>query len=217
MILLVSYLVSTVVADLPGHPHHHYRRSSASRNARRKGGKSRRNFGARYNGRNPRQFDQADVTAIYGVSSPVTADGNFEPVQVQEKGSSSEADFPRPPGGAINFTKGIRNDKGLLCVVKEGIVKSIAKDPILNCVHRNVEKCHYTYVTYFRPNQEEVCEENFEKTCQITFKKQATTETVKKCYRPQQKVCNGQGPEECRTVYESSCTTRYIEKANGKQ
>ena len=28
-------------------------------------------------------------------------------------------------------------------------------------------------------------------------------------FRPQEKVCNGQGAEECRTVYESSCTTKY--------
>ena len=64
--------------------------------------------------------------------------------------------------------------------------------------------------------QFQICEENFEKTCQITFKKQATTETVKKCYTPLEKVCNGQGPEQCRTVYESSCTTKYIEKQPGK-
>jgi len=79
-----------------------------------------------------------------------------------------------------------------------------------------MEKCHYTYVTYFKPAQEEVCEENFEKTCQITFKQEATRETIRKCYRPIEKVCNGQGEEECRTVYESSCSTRYIEKTPGK-
>ena len=62
----------------------------------------------------------------------------------------------------------------------------------------------------------QVCEENFEKKCQITFKQQAQTETVKKCYKPIEKVCNGQGPEECRTVYESSCTTKYVEKQPGK-
>merc|ERR1712183_314950 len=54
------------------------------------------------------------------------------------------------------------------------------------------------------------------KTCQITFKQQAINETVQKCYKPLEKVCNGQGPEECRTVYESSCTTRYVEKQPGK-
>ena len=60
-----------------------------------------------------------------------------------------------------------------------------------------------------------MCEENFEKNCQITFKQQAVTENVKKCYRPLNKVCNGQGPEECKTIYESSCTTRYVEKQPG--
>lgn len=101
-------------------------------------------------------------------------------------------------------------------MTKESNVETLARDPILECTHKNVEKCHYTYKTQFKPAQEEVCEENFEKLCQITFKQQATRQTVKKCYRPQQKVCNGQGPEECRTVYESSCTTRYIEKQPGK-
>merc|ERR1712203_559808 len=41
-------------------------------------------------------------------------------------------------------------------------------------------------------------------------------ENVKKCYKPLNKVCNGQGPEECKTIYESSCTTRYVEKQPGK-
>ena len=78
-------------------------------------------------------------------------------------------------------------------MIKESQVQTLAKDPILECTHKNVEKCHYTYVTQFESAQEEVCEENFEKLCQITFKQQATMETVKKCYRPQRKVCNGQG------------------------
>lgn len=121
------------------------------------------------------------------------------------------------PQGAIDFS-GCQQDPetGLCCVEREESVTSIQKDPILECTHKNVEKCHYTYVTQFSPTQEEVCEENFEKTCQVTFKQQATEETVKKCYRPLEKVCNGQGPEECRTVYESSCTTRYVEKQPGK-
>jgi hypothetical protein len=107
-------------------------------------------------------------------------------------------------------------DSGLCCVEKIETIQSVEKDPILECTHKNVEKCHYTYVTQFTPAQEEVCEENFEKTCQITFKQMATEESVKKCYKPVEKVCNGQGPEECRTVYESSCTTKYIEKQPGK-
>jgi len=119
--------------------------------------------------------------------------------------------------GGVDFS-GCTNDPdtGLCCVEKEETVKTLQKDPILECTHKNVEKCHYTYVTQFSPAQEEICEENFEKTCQITFKQQAVNETLKKCYRPLEKVCNGQGPELCRTVYESSCTTKYIEKQPGK-
>ena len=76
--------------------------------------------------------------------------------------------------------------------------------------------CHYTYVTQFRPHRVEECSEFYEKTCSIVFKERATNETVRKCYKPVAKVCNGQGPEECRTMYESSCTTKYVEKQPGK-
>jgi len=118
--------------------------------------------------------------------------------------------------GGIDFSKAERTADGRLCVIKIESVETVSKDPILECKHKNINKCHYTYVTYFKPAQEEVCEENFEKKCQITFSQQAIKETVRKCYRPQEKVCNGQGEEECRTVYESSCTTKYIEKSPGK-
>jgi hypothetical protein len=122
-----------------------------------------------------------------------------------------------PVQGGVDFS-GCQNDPdtGLCCVEKLETIQSVEKDPILECTHKEVEKCHYTYVTQFTAAQEEVCEENFEKTCQITFKQMAVEETVKKCYKPIEKVCNGQGPEECRTVYESSCTTKYIEKQPGK-
>merc|ERR1711973_915278 len=95
--------------------------------------------------------------------------------------------------GGIDFS-GCQEDPetGLCCVEREETVTSLEKEPILECTHKNVEQCHYTYVTQFTPSQEEVCEENFEK------------------------VCNGQGPEECRTVYESSCSTKYVEKQPGK-
>ena len=107
-------------------------------------------------------------------------------------------------------------ETGFCCVEKLEQIKTLRKDPILECTHKNIEQCHYTYVTQFKPSQEEVCEENFEKSCSITFKQQAYNETVNKCYRPVEKVCNGQGEEVCQTVYESSCTTKYVEKQPGK-
>nr|XP_040570516.1 oleosin-B4-like isoform X2 [Lepeophtheirus salmonis]XP_040570548.1 oleosin-B4-like isoform X2 [Lepeophtheirus salmonis] len=133
------------------------------------------------------------------------------------KGRQFNTQPPIPTGGGIDFS-GCQNDieTGLCCIEKDETVSSIQKDPLLECTHKNVEKCHYTYITQFSPSQEEVCDENFEKSCQITFKQQAFNETIKKCYKPLEKVCNGQGPEECRTLYESSCTTKYVEKQPGK-
>jgi hypothetical protein len=134
----------------------------------------------------------------------------------QSFGRQSSRDNSQSVQGGVDFSQATRTEDGRLCVIKEESVETLSKDPILQCTHKQMEKCHYTYITYFKPAQEEVCEENFEKKCQITFKQEAMTETVRKCYRPQEKVCNGQGPEECRTVYESSCTTKYIEKTPGK-
>ena len=92
------------------------------------------------------------------------------------------------PGG-IDFSACVNDAAtGLCCVDKEEQVTTLKKDPILECTHKNTEQCHFTYVTKFKPSQEQVCEENFEKSCQITFKQQAFNETVKKCYKPTAKV-----------------------------
>ena len=105
--------------------------------------------------------------------------------------------------GGIDFSGCEPQDDGMCCVFKESTVKSLKKDPVLECTHKEVEKCHYTYVTEFKPTQEEVCDENFEKKCQITFKKMASTETVKKCYRPLEKVCDG-GQSDAQPEYGSA-------------
>ena len=143
-------------------------------------------------------------------SASVLTQSSFLPTTTQPSQS------PIHIAGGVDFSKAVLTEDGRLCVIKESSVSTLSKDPILECKHKNVEKCHYTYVTFFKPAQEEKCEENFEKICQIVFKQEAAKERVRKCYRPLEKVCNGQGPEECRTVYESSCTTRYIEEGPGK-
>ena len=116
----------------------------------------------------------------------------------------------------LNFSNSSLDEDGNLCIFKEDIVESIAKAPLLECKHRAIEKCHMTYLTIFTPSQEEECDEMFEKTCQITFRKEASTESVRNCFTPLVKVCNGQGPEKCEIVWESSCTTVYVEDRRGK-
>ena len=83
-------------------------------------------------------------------------------------------------------------------------------------VGRPTEECHYTYITKFKPSQEEICEVQYSKTCQITMKSVVVNETVSECHKPVARTCTGEGPEECRTVYESSCTTKYLETNPGK-
>merc|ERR1711892_1357006 len=102
----------------------------------------------------------------------------------------------------VDFTGcGTDPDTGFCCVEKEETVSSLEKEPILECTHKDVEQCHYSYVTQFTPSQEEVCEEHFEKQCSITFKQQAYNETEKKCYKPVENCGAGctfeEGPEEC--------------------
>ena len=109
-------------------------------------------------------------------------------------------------------------ETGLCCVdwvqEQEGLEQE--RKPLLQCTQRMVEQCHYSYVTQFRPVQQEVCHEDFHKQCSITFKTQAYNETVKNCHVPVEKVCSGQGEEQCSTVFETSCATKYSEESPGK-
>ena len=92
------------------------------------------------------------------------------------------------------------------------------KDPELSCIHKTVEKCHYTYTTQFVPRQEEVCDETYEKHCTISYNQVAQNDSLVHCYNPLVRSCSSPetGSEECREYHETSCTTRYVEKSPGK-
>ena len=111
----------------------------------------------------------------------------------QEGRANSGGDRGFSPEGGIDFT-GCENDPdtGRCCITKEDQITTLTKDPILECTHKDYEQCHYTYVTQFRPSQQELCEETFNKICSISFVQKATNDTVQKCYKPLVKVC-GEG------------------------
>ena len=84
-------------------------------------------------------------------------------------------------------------------------VDNSSSSKILQCIHKEVEKCHYTFKTYFKPSSEELCHENFEKLCQIRMTGKVSRELVRRCTTPFKKLCNGKGPEQCQTFYDTKC------------
>merc|ERR1711974_228674 len=98
---------------------------------------------------------------------------------------------------------------GERCIDKVVMVEETEYDDVIECKHSYTQKCHTTYTTDFEPQQEEECEYNFIKNCFIDYRKIASEEKIEFCHTPL--ICDGEGPVECRTVYESQCSTRYHE------
>jgi len=98
---------------------------------------------------------------------------------------------------------------GERCIDKVVMVEETEYDDVIECKHSYSQKCHTTYTTDFEPQQEEECEENFVKECFIQYKTVASDEEVERCNTPL--ICDGEGPIECKTVYESQCETRFHE------
>ncbi|XP_040576415.1 uncharacterized protein [Lepeophtheirus salmonis] len=122
---------------------------------------------------------------------------------------ASENRLARQGGDDVPLDIGSIAAAGERCIDKVVVVEETEYDDHIECHHSYSERCHTTYTTDFEPQQEEECEENFKKSCFIEYKKVAVEETIQFCHTPF--ICEGEGPEECKTVYESECETRYHE------
>ena len=111
---------------------------------------------------------------------------------------------------SFDMEKAVLTEDGRMCIIHTDMVESVSREPVLKCDHKMEQKCHKTHITFFTPSQEKVCEEYYEKKCKIIFNKKRVGESFRKCTRPQQKICDGTGQRECRTVYETACTTQVI-------
>ncbi len=100
---------------------------------------------------------------------------------------------------------------GERCVQKVMMLEEIVHDDVIESHHSYDERCHKTYVTQFKPQQEEECEENFKKECYIDYKKISFVEDVEVCNEPLVRNCDKPGETVCETVYESECATTYHE------
>ena len=134
------------------------------------------------------------------------------------------------PNGIIDFSQAVPQDDGSMCITKTKYIEKMEKTPVKECWHQNITACHDTYVTEFRPNQEQVCEENFWKACKITFKEVGYNYTLKSCMKPLIKNCDeptqdsygayGTPQKEpkivCKTWFESVCNTTYALPRNAQ-
>ena len=69
----------------------------------------------------------------------------------------------------VDFSNATLTDDGSReCVNTTGMMEIYEKTPVYECVHKNEEQCHYTYVTQFEPTRQQECEENYEKSCQVS-------------------------------------------------
>merc|ERR1712013_819331 len=111
--------------------------------------------------------------------------------------------------GAPDF--GAVAEAGERCIDKVEMVEETEYDDVIQCDHSYDKRCHTTYVTNYESQQEEECEENFKKSCFIEYEKIALQETVNICRKPLVKDCEVEGPEICRTEYESEYWTKQEE------
>merc|ERR1711934_57292 len=97
---------------------------------------------------------------------------------------------------------------GKRCIDKVDIIEETEYDEIIQCNHSYDSRCHTTYLTAYTAQQEEVCDENYRKKCFIEYEQIAFNVTATVCRTPLIKDCDIQGPEICRTEYESECWTK---------
>lgn len=57
---------------------------------------------------------------------------------------------PDHSGSEIDFSKAVDDpETGLQCVTNEATVDTLERERLLECVHKSVNICHYTYVTRY--------------------------------------------------------------------
>ena len=92
--------------------------------------------------------------------------------------------------GGLDFSAATWDPElGRRCITREEPRQRRVRRPRLECDLRSSPECHTSYVTRFRPSQEEVCDETFIKTCHITFSLTPVNTTVKDCFKPIIRKC----------------------------
>lgn len=141
---------------------------------------------------------------------------------------------------AIDFSEGVVEADGVMCVVNEEERENLEQEEETQCTQQNVTQCYSSYVTKYTDSVREKCEEVFIKTCRIIMRSRAYNHTTRICKRPLLKQCNSYEPPlptygeygappsygygsptpepklVCRDVYETVCNTTTQAPVNGR-
>jgi len=96
------------------------------------------------------------------------------------------------------------------CVQKVMMVEETVWEDHETCDHSYDKRCHKSYTTTYTAVQEEECDEVFRKICYIEMVDTATNVTTNVCKKPLVKDCDDDGPQVCRTEYQSECWSKQI-------
>lgn len=58
------------------------------------------------------------------------------------------------------------------------------EESLLECTHGLVNTCSYSYITKYKPSNQEKCSKVFSKRCQTVFTREAESVIVEHCYQP---------------------------------
>jgi len=128
---------------------------------------------------------------------------------------------------AIDFSGGVADGDGVVCVFVEEEVEKVEQEQETQCTQQNVTQCYNVYKTEYTDSVQESCEEQFVKTCRIVMRERVYNHTTQVCKRPLVKECYedyggyaapGNAPEPqivCETFYETQCNTSTQATTNG--
>jgi len=167
-------------------------------------------------GQRPQNPTVTDVNNAIGLESDEVATQQAGHFFNPHNGILTTGEHPLDDLPDFSGQEAVVQPDGSVCIFKVKHVEKLEKQHIKECWHQNVESCHETFVTEFKPMQERKCDDNtFWKTCKISFREIALNYTVRTCFQPLVEDCekNYQGPvkQVCRTWFEAQCNTTYVQ------
>ena len=97
---------------------------------------------------------------------------------------------------------------GKICYKKVMLQEYTDYTEVMTCNHKSQKRCHTSYVTRFEPHQEQRCDEKFKKSCTIHYEDVTHNEDIEVCKTYLCPDCSREGPQECRTVYDTVCESK---------